>query len=868
MKNIGSMSCLRPITLAVGFCAGLLLSTGCALLPGMSARTIQLAANGAANARIVLPNGPSAGVREAGTLLADYLKRSTGAEFAVIEEATLVAGHGEGLSIHVGLTGAARGLALGLESLDADGYVLRFPEAGPAVVICGPTDHGTEFGVYEFLERCVGVRWLFPGELGEHVPSHTALAVQAVDVRDEPVFFSRQMSGLRGDQVLWARRNRMHGRIQFHHHLLKLFPPETYTKTHPEFFPIHGGDRFLPGTNSTHHWQPCYAAPGIVAEAAGNIVRYFDEHPDVPSYSLGANDSSGYCQCEACLARIPGTDNFLGRVDYSDLYYDWANQVIERVLRKYPDKYFGCLAYSEVAAPPRKVSVHSRMIPYMTYDRMKWADREIEKEGQKTTRAWAAVSPTLGWYDYIYGKQYCVPRVWFHKMADYYRFGYENNVRCSYAEAYPSEDWREGPKLYVSLKLLWNTGRDVDGLLHEWYSCAVGEKAAPALARYFRFWEEFWAGPVRETEWFQSARQRQYLNFKGTGYLAALVPGDLECCEALLKEVLTRAGTDRQEARARKFLDNFRTFTEPLADEIVRRQQEKATRDVALEKVERLAAIRALEGEGLARAVGTYRTWLEAQPVCPMTGAIKLVTGLLAQQAGQTGAWQQALAASPWGNTSAGWLRECLASLDPTTVLTNDALPVLRTSQAPAVDGKLDEACWQNADKIGGFVDYLSNTVLEQPTFVAAACDEKHLYLAYVCLQRNTSSLVAECRKHDGPVWRDDSVEFFVTPPASSETFYQIIVNAAGVTYDAGGSKQTKWNPALRAQVVKGDRFWTVEMAIPFAAFPGAAPRPGEEWRVNFTRARLHFGTQTIGVWRFADGKNNDITRFGRMIFR
>ncbi|MCP4640797.1 MAG: DUF4838 domain-containing protein, partial [bacterium] len=180
------------------------------------------------------------------------------------------------------------------------------------------------------------------------------------------------------------------------------------------------------------------------------------------------------------------------RVDYSDLYFDWCNKVIEGVLAKHPDKYFGCLAYSEVAAPPKQVNVHPRMIPYMTYDRMKWADAALRKEGHRMTRDWAEVSPTLGWYDYIYGKFYCVPRVWFHDMAQYYRFAQRSNVRCSYAEAYPSNDWREGPKLYVSLKLLWTPKQDVDALLDDWYACAVGVEAAHALAEYFAFWEEFW----------------------------------------------------------------------------------------------------------------------------------------------------------------------------------------------------------------------------------------------------------------------------------------------------------------------------------------------------------------------------------------
>ena len=354
---------------------------------------VDIVRDGQSCATICVEDNASAQVRQAAALCAEYIKESTGAELPVTTEVPA-----EGAVLHIG----PNPFGLNLDGLDEDGYLIAFPDPR-TIVIQGPTDWGTEFGVYEFLERYAGVRWLMPGKDGTDVPVQENLSVPEEPVRGEPAFFSRLFSGLQGSAQEWARRNRMRGRVSFHHNLLHLFPPETYTKTHPEFFPIHGGERFLPETNATHHWQPCFTAPGIVEEAVKNISAYFDTHPDAASYSLGANDSSGYCECERCRARISGEKNFLGRPDYSDLYYDWANQVIEGVLKKHPGKWFGCLAYSEVAAPPNAVSVHPRLIPYMTYDRMKWANPSIRETGQALTEDWHAKSPVLGWYDYIYG---------------------------------------------------------------------------------------------------------------------------------------------------------------------------------------------------------------------------------------------------------------------------------------------------------------------------------------------------------------------------------------------------------------------------------------------------------------------------------
>src|SRR5690606_30662222 len=214
-------------------------------------------------------------------------------------------------------------------------------------------------GVSAFLERYVGVRWLFPGPLGEDVPSTSHLVVPQELVREEPAFISRLFSGLRGSvQTEWARNNRMRGRIQFHHNLHRLFPPAQYGATHPEFYPLRQGQRFIPTGNTG--WQPCFTAPGIVEEAVKNIVAYFDANPQATSYSLGVNDSGGHCEAEPGHPDYPGALNSIGRVNMSEIYYAWVNQVVEGVLEKHPDKYFGLLAYSHVYDPPAGVTLHPR----------------------------------------------------------------------------------------------------------------------------------------------------------------------------------------------------------------------------------------------------------------------------------------------------------------------------------------------------------------------------------------------------------------------------------------------------------------------------------------------------------------------------
>jgi hypothetical protein len=512
--------------------------------PGLAAEPIRIAEDGRARATVTLPADCDAQTKAAADLLVRYVKESSGAELPILTSDTTDP-PSRPLTIHIGLDGYAKALNLGLEDLDEDGFIIRGVDENH-VVIVGPTPYGTEFGVCEFLERYVGVRWLMPGPDGTDVPQHKTIEVPIGEVRQEPVFFSRLFSGLSGAQVTWAQRNRMHGRVQFHHNLQRLIAPEKYGSTHPEFFPIRNGERYIPPDSNTHGWQPCFSAPGLADEAAKTICAYFDEHPEVESYSLGVVDSSGHCECEQCQAQDSGEPNFIGRRDCSDRYYGWCNQVVERVLQKHPDKWFGCLAYSEVAQASSRVKVNPRIIPYMTYDRMKWIDPELEADGKRMTEVWQAASPVLGWYDYIYGSAYCVPRVWFHKMGDYYRYAQAHGVRAMYAEAYPN--WGEGPKLYVSLKLQWDPNRDVDELLQEWYVRTVGPDAADDLAAYYALWEDFWTRRILDSKWF--TKGGQYLAFNNPGYLADVKKEDMTRSRELLESVVAKTKTPKQRARA------------------------------------------------------------------------------------------------------------------------------------------------------------------------------------------------------------------------------------------------------------------------------------------------------------------------------
>ena len=213
-----------------------------------------------------------------------------------------------------------------------------------------------------------------------------------------------------------------------------------------------------------------------------------------------------------CVALIPAVRRHRPRY-LTDRYLTWANAVVRACWRSTPTS--GSASSPTGDSEPPGGSRPTAPDP-LHHLRPHEADRPAGRaDGQSVTQRWAAVLPTVGWYDYIYGSAYLVPRVYFHQMADYYRFANQNGVRCLVAEAYPN--FAEGPKLWVSLKLQWDPTQDVDALLDEWYEAAVGPEAAPFVKQYYAHWEDFWTRRILDSDWWTPAGQ--YLRFNVPTYL-------------------------------------------------------------------------------------------------------------------------------------------------------------------------------------------------------------------------------------------------------------------------------------------------------------------------------------------------------------
>lgn len=206
-----------------------------------------------------------------------------------------------------------------------------------------------------------------------------------------------------------------------------------------------------------------------------------------------------------------------------------------------------------------------------------------------------------------------------------------------------------------------------------------------------------------------------------------------------------------------------------------------------------------------------------------------------------------------------------------------------KTDAPPVIDGILNDACWKSADTVhlalhdGGNPEYPSN--------VSVCYDDAALYIAFECRDLDAASLV---RDRDGPVESGEYVSVGIDADADTVTFAIIGVAPTGAVRDMFILRRTgqsdkvhaDWNcDALRTSVsVYGggampgteDRFWTVEMALPYTEFYTAVnipPPPGEEWRIVFMRSELTGRRELSGFPAQTADNGFNPSVFARLIF-
>ena len=147
-----------------------------------------------------------------------------------------------------------------------------------------------------------------------------------------------------------------------------------------------------------------------------------------------------------------------------------------------------------------------------------------------------------------------------------------------------------------------------------------------------------------------------------------------------------------------------------------------------------------------------------------------------------------------------------------------------RTPSKVVLDGRLDEAAWQQAQPATGFVqrDPDEGQAAREATEVRLLFDDEAIYVGARMLDREPSRIGRRLTRRDGDYEGvADAIAIALDPHHDHLTGAMFTVTAAGTLGDAvlynDEGDDNSWDAVWEASVSIDDRGWTAEMRIPFS---------------------------------------------------
>jgi hypothetical protein len=543
------------------------------------AQEVLISKDGQAAGKIIVGKNASDDVLFAAGELKQYVKKISGADLKITDADVT------GKNIYVGYSRAVKVMGLSAESLGKEGFTIQTKNGN--LVLLGHDDIGTQYAVYTFLEEYLGVRWLWPGELGEVVPSKKTIRIAGIKENQQPDFKWRNrgpdgalwgatkgptemharelymgLSEQHQDEVrLWEKRNKWGGmKISGGHSLADAFPGERYAKTHPEYYALVSGKRDVPGPNydRKHGCQPCTSNPEVVRIAGEWASKFFDEHPDFDAVNMSMNDGKGYCECDKCRAldalSLDGAKPSKNS-SITDRIYTYINQIAEIVHKKHPDKYIVCFAYGGYKLPPKKIKLDPMVVPqYTLWSAYMHANPEQKEVNMKNIKLWEEASNKMGIYEYfINGSWPGLPRVTPSLFAENIKELYKMGVDI-YQTQSGDEFAINGINYYVAGKLLWNTSLDEQKILNDFYEKGFG-KAGKYIRQYKERLETAWKAATRDGKDVSAG------DIEETRILELYTPALLAACNSDLEQAANVAENETIRKRV-DFIKHGLKYTE------------------------------------------------------------------------------------------------------------------------------------------------------------------------------------------------------------------------------------------------------------------------------------------------------------------
>lgn len=186
------------------------------------------------------------------------------------------------------------------------------------------------------------------------------------------------------------------------------------------------------------------------------------------------------------------------------------------------------------------------------------------------------------------------------------------------------------------------------------------------------------------------------------------------------------------------------------------------------------------------------------------------------------------------------------SALERTTKLPTLNIPMI--SSLPTIDGKIGTNEWDGAAIIPSFYDRYGRDDIVQSTKCRIARTQDDIVILFECSETSIDKLAKGVTARDGQTWDNDSVEVFLDPTGTRDSYYQFAVGCSGAQYDGIGWSATR-DSYWEAKTSIGEKGWIAEIRIPISCLGKDGINSKGAWAGNFNRFARPNGAKELSGW-------------------
>ena len=451
--------------------------------------TITLVADGQPKAAICVLGGRSRALNEAVANLQMFIEKSTTAKLSIVYDKITPP------AIVIGDCDLAKAQGIKATELPIEGFVIKTTAdhvliVGRDVPIVGETirSDGTANGVLEFIERFVGVRWYYPGELGQSVPQSKSLAVSPVHLEDAPKFRKREIwpavskpwtgTGTQLGPLHGFLRSGNSWPVQLVVHSPNWSKIKEYQEQRPEVYQQRSD-------KTRDHEMLCYGHPRTLETYLENIERHVSGKTPVhmgisgKAVTVSPADAEVACYCDHCRKLWNEKGGQYGSA--SKIVGKFAADLGREMKRRWPDMTVVYLPYLNYTQAPEGVEFPDNVeiqlcgMPGLA----QYKEPAIAKADQENIDRWMKLTgrKVQNWHYSCWPEDRTTACYLFpHTLQQFYLANRDKTVGTFINGT--TDHWpRQHVSLYCWLKLLWDPNFDVDAAIEEYCRRMYGPAA-------------------------------------------------------------------------------------------------------------------------------------------------------------------------------------------------------------------------------------------------------------------------------------------------------------------------------------------------------------------------------------------------------